>query len=278
MNKTVLILIDGLRADAIAQAATPGLDDLMETGMVCLSVQTVEPSLTLPAHFSIFTSLPPYSHGVVTNTAAPDMSAAAQSLFAHIKTLGGTTAAFYSWDHLRNLSFPGQVDYTLIQRIQSSKDQELLATAAARHLIISRPDFTFLYLEWADVMGHAHGWMSDAYLSAVTRCDQTIQKVVEAVHTLSRKGIGVHIVVASDHGGREKHHLSNHADTLTVPFIAHGDRIRPGGYLEGPMSVLDIAPTISRIMDIGSHPGWQGTVLKDIFRVGLERLPMFHLG
>ena len=84
--------------------------------MICLSGQTVSPSLTLPAHFSIFTSLPPYSHGVMTNTAAPDMSGAAQSLFAHIKTLGGTTAAFYSWDHLRNLAFPGQVDYTLIQR------------------------------------------------------------------------------------------------------------------------------------------------------------------
>jgi arylsulfatase A-like enzyme len=109
--------------------------------------------------------------------------------------------------------------------------------------------------------------MSSAYLSAVTQCDQAIQKVVEAVHTLSKKGIGVHVVVASDHGGREKHHLSNHADTLTVPFIAHGNRIRSGGCLEGPLSVLDIAPTICRIMDIGSHPGWEGTVLKDIFRL-----------
>ncbi len=176
MNKTLLILIDGLRSDAIARTATPVLDDLMETGMVCLSGQTVEPSLTLPAHFSIFSSLPPYSHGVMTNTATPDMSGAAQSLFAQIKAQGGTTAAFYSWDHLRNLAFPGQVDYTLVQRVDSPKDQKLLGNAAARHLITHRPDFTFVYLEWADLMGHAHGWMSDAYLSAVTQCDQPFKK------------------------------------------------------------------------------------------------------
>ncbi len=278
MNKTLLILIDGLRSDAIARTATPVLDDLMETGMVCLSGQTVEPSLTLPAHFSIFSSLPPYSHGVMTNTATPDMSGAAQSLFAQIKAQGGTTAAFYSWDHLRNLAFPGQVDYTLVQRVDSPKDQKLLGNAAARHLITHRPDFTFVYLEWADLMGHAHGWMSDAYLSAVTQCDQAIQKMAEAVHTLNKKGFGFHIVVVSDHGGQEKHHLSNHLDNLTIPFIAHGNMIRSGGHLDGSLSVLDIAPTISRIMDISPHPGWQGTVLQDIFRAGPERFPMFHLG
>lgn len=102
--------------------------------------------------------------------------------------------------------------------------------------------------------------------------------MAEAVHTLNKKGFGFHIVVVSDHGGQEKHHLSNHLDNLTIPFIAHGNMIRSGGHLDGSLSVLDIAPTISRIMDISPHPGWQGTVLQDIFRAGPERFPMFHLG
>jgi predicted AlkP superfamily pyrophosphatase or phosphodiesterase len=278
MNKTVLILIDGLRSDAIAQTATPVLDVLMETGTACLSGQTVEPSLTLPVHFSIFTSLPPYSHGVVTNTATPDMSGAVQSLFAHIKAQGGNTAAFYSWDHLRNLAFPGQVDYTLIQRVQSPKDQELLVTAAARHLITHRPDFTFVYLEWADLMGHSHGWMSDPYLSAVTQCDQAAGKVVDAVRILEKKEMPFNIVVMSDHGGHETHHLLSHPDTRTIPFIARGKSVRSGMLLDGSLSVLDIAPTLTRMMDIRPHPGWQGNVLHDLFRAGLERVPMMHLG
>jgi predicted AlkP superfamily pyrophosphatase or phosphodiesterase len=278
MNKTVLILIDGLCIDAISRTATPVLDELIQTGTVCLSGQTVSPSLTLPVHFSIFTSLAPYSHGVMTNTATPDMSGAAQSLFAHIKTQGGTTAAFYSWDHLRNLALPGQVDYTLIQRVQSPKDQELLVAAAARHLITHRPDFTFVYLEWADLAGHDHGWMSDTYLSAVTQCDQAAGKVMDSVRILEKKEMTFNVVVMSDHGGHETHHLLSHPDTKTIPFIARGKCVRSGMHMKGSLSVLDIAPTITRMMDIRPHPGWQGTVLQEIFRPCLERVPMIHLG
>jgi predicted AlkP superfamily pyrophosphatase or phosphodiesterase len=278
MNKTILILIDGLRSDAIAQTDTPAMDDLMETGTVCLTGQTVEPSLTLPVHFSIFTSLPPYSHGVLTNTAAPDMSGTAQSLFAHIKAQGGTTAAFYSWDHLRNLALPGQVDYTLVHRVASQKDLDVLGAAAARHLITHRPDFIFLYLEWADLMGHAHAWMSGPYLSAVTQCDHVLGKLVDAVQTAGRKGMDFNIVVLSDHGGRERHHLRAHPDTLTIPFIAHGRSVRSGVCLDRKISVLDIAPTIAKLMDITPHPGWQGSIVSECVKTQIKKVPMIHLG
>ena len=279
MNNTILVLIDGLRSDAITQAHTPAMDCLMASGTFCLTGQTVEPSLTLPAHFSLFTSLPPYSHGVLTNTGLPDMSAAGQSLFAHLKARGKSCAAFYSWEHLRNLALPGHVDYSHLQKLCTENDLEMIGGAAARHITTRRPDFTFVYLEWADVAGHIHGWMSDPYLDAVSRCDHVLGKIVDAAKTADKKGTCFNLVVLSDHGGCGQHHnTTDHPDVLTIPFIAYGKPVRKGHRLAGPVSVPDIAPTIAKLMDITPHPEWLGTVISDIFEPSSRKVPMMRKG
>jgi predicted AlkP superfamily pyrophosphatase or phosphodiesterase len=50
----VLFVIDGMRSDALAQAETPCMDDLMAASAHSLPGQTAVPSMTLPSHALIF--------------------------------------------------------------------------------------------------------------------------------------------------------------------------------------------------------------------------------
>jgi hypothetical protein len=77
---------------------------------------TVEPTVTLPARFSLFTSLAPQDHNVTTNSGSPQPSSTARSLMEVVKYNRLTTAASYSWELLRNLSPPYALDeeYTII--------------------------------------------------------------------------------------------------------------------------------------------------------------------
>lgn len=264
INKTLLVSIDGLRSDALDKAKTPVLDMLIHNGSSCMSVKTVTPSITLPAHFSIFTSLAPYSHGVLTNNALPNMSVAGQSLFYHVKNHDGKVSSFYSWDHLRNLAMPGVMDYSFFKKVETEKDLIILAAAASAHIITQAPDFTFVYFEWTDIIGHRHGWMSPEYLKAIETTDHALGLIVSGINPLFREK-GFNIVVVSDHGGKEKHHIDNTPEITNVPFIACGEKIRKNFRIEDDMRLLDLAPTIAGIMDIPFHFAWQGKKISSIF-------------
>jgi predicted AlkP superfamily pyrophosphatase or phosphodiesterase len=92
LNKTILVIIDGCRSDGLEQAKTPNIDYMIENGTHTLNARTVTPSITLPAHFSIFTSLPPIAHNVLTNTGSPQPSSIARSIIDVAKDYGKKTA------------------------------------------------------------------------------------------------------------------------------------------------------------------------------------------
>ena len=64
--KVLLILIDGMRPDAMVQI--PAATKIMEKAVYQLEGTTVYPSCTLPCHMSLFYSRPPLVHGITNNT------------------------------------------------------------------------------------------------------------------------------------------------------------------------------------------------------------------
>ncbi len=144
--KTILMIIDGCRTDGLEQAITPNIDYMIKNGAHTLNASTVTPSITLPVHFSIFTSLKPIHHNVLTNTGYPTPSSEARSIIDVAKDFGKKTAAFYSWEHFRNLSSPGSLDHSHLIKSSSVENCDIkIAQAAADHLNSSCPDFCFVY-------------------------------------------------------------------------------------------------------------------------------------
>ena len=55
--KTLLILVDGMRSDALANCKTA--QQVMANSVYTLNAQTVMPSVTLPCHVSLFFGVKP---------------------------------------------------------------------------------------------------------------------------------------------------------------------------------------------------------------------------
>ena len=263
MNKVILIMIDGCRPEAIGTGRMPNLETVMKNGSYTLKAETVTPSITLPAHFSIFTSLKPLDHNVLTNTARPDVSPSAKTIMELARYAGKTTTMFYCWEQLRNLNPAGSLDWSIFiaERPGHNTDSEV-AAAAGRFISLYHPDVCFVYFHSADTAGHAHGWMSEPYLKALENADAALGSLMQSLN--GTQGPGYHLIVQSDHGGSGYHHSDPSPETLTIPWIAMGPYIRKNHVIEQPVSVLDTAPTMARLLDIPLHYGWTGSPVEEI--------------
>ncbi|MCL4858618.1 MAG: ectonucleotide pyrophosphatase/phosphodiesterase [Caldilineaceae bacterium] len=256
---TLFVMIDGLRPDALARADCPTLDALRARGASTLAARSVMPSVTLPCHMSIFHSVPPTRHGVVTNDWQP-MARPLPGLIDVAKGAGKRCGAIYNWEPLRNLAQPLSLDFAWYRDLSYQEDGDDLTADAAVHYLSAVPlDFAFLYLGTVDTTGHRFGWMSDEYLRQVERIDRQLGRVLAALPE------DAHVIVQADHGGHERTHGTEMAEDMTIPWMAAGPQIRRGHTLQAPVSLLDTAPTLARLLGVAAHRDWEGRCVDEAF-------------
>jgi arylsulfatase A-like enzyme len=73
------------------------------------------------------------------------------------------------------------------------------------------------------------------------------------------------IIVHADHGGHERTHGTDSPDDMTIPWIAAGPTIRRGHTINAPVSLLDTAPTIARLLGLRQPAEWEGRPVEEIF-------------
>ena len=260
MNKTILIIIDGLRPDALVQADTPSIYNMIKNGSHTFNAQTVTPSITLPVHFSTFTSMVPIDHGVITNTGSPQPSSTSRGIIDVAKDCGKKTASFYSWENLRYLSEPGSLDHAFFINSYSRDNLDLnIAQAASGYLKLCQPDFCFIYLEAVDIAGHEYGFMSDEYISTIESADMAVGFILNNADQYN-------IILHSDHGGIGYHHLEKVPEVMTIPWVAYGPKIKQGYTITDTVSVIDTAPTLADLMGIPLHRSWCGKSISECLK------------
>lgn len=258
-SHAILFMLDGCRPDALGPATSPAIWRLLERGAGCLAAQTVMPSITLPCHTSLFYSLPPAVHGVVTNDWSP--FAGATSLAEAISDAGYSTMAFYTWEQLRDLAAPGTLDAVYYHRY-SEEGMTALVDLAATTIAALKPTFAFVYLEATDAAGHRFGWMSPEYRAAVASSDRAVAGVLAA---LEEAGIldQTFVVVMADHGGHGHSHGTDSEDDMTIPVIFSGTGVRQSQTITSPVTILDIAPTLLTCLSLPVPPHWQGRIVSE---------------
>jgi len=258
-NLTMFVMIDGLRPDALARCACPTLQRLVAKGAATLQATSVMPSITLPCHTSIFHSVPPTRHGITTNDWQP-MARPLPGLMDIAKGAGKLCAAIYNWEPLRNLSQPLSLDAFYCRDTSYQPDgDDWVADAAIHHLTTYPTDFAFVYFGTVDTAGHRYQWMSDEYLRQIERVDQNFGRLLAALPE------SIHVLTQADHGGHERSHGTEMAEDMTIPWIITGPTIRRGHTIGAPVSLLDTAPTLARIMGLSPHRDWEGRVVEEVF-------------
>jgi arylsulfatase A-like enzyme len=55
---------------------------------------------------------------------------------------------------------------------------------------------------------------------------------------------------------------------MTIPWLAVGPGIRAGHAIQSPVSLLDTAPTIARLLGLTASNQWEGRCVDEIFATG----------
>ena len=255
MKRVLLILADGMRPDSLAACGNPVVNKILAHSVYTLEGKTVMPSVTLPCHMSLFHSVTPERHGILTNIYVPQVRPV-RGLCEVLKAAGLHNAFFYNWEELKDLSRPDSMAFaTFVSGHTYGYEvaNERLVNAAIPYLQEPDASFTFLYLGWPDEAGHHYGWMSEEYLHAVSESWNSMDRVIS---TLTEEDL---VVITADHGGHGRSHGADIPEDMTIPILFYNPRFTPR--VLDKASILDIAPTITNILGVAPDGDWEGKPL-----------------
>ncbi len=251
-EKVVLVLVDGMRPDGMLQCGQPFVKELISKSTYCLNGRTVMPSVTLPCHMSLFHSVDPQRHGILTNTYVPQVRPIV-GLFDRLESYDKKCAFFYSWEELRDLSRPDHLHTSICLNQHYQVDTDIkLTDLLIPYLHSEQPDFTFLYLgETDEVGGHDCGWMSEQYLKSVNKAFTCIEKLYNNLPD------GYTMIVCADHGGHDKTHGHDIPEDMTIPVLFTGPKFKENCEIF-QCSIKDIAVTVVDLLGVPKVKEWEG--------------------
>jgi hypothetical protein len=262
----VLVSIDGLRGDALERYELPTLSRLAREGASTGTARSIVPSLTTPAHLSLFSGVGPETHGTWSEdlTFTAEM-AELEPLFREAGRGGLGAEAFVAAEGplagfeiaLRcRLAF-GFDSLTLVERPWSGIPERVRPALTDEDVRL-----VFVHIPDPDLAGHADGFESDAYRDAVLRADDYVARMLADI------GEDALLIVTSDHGGGgaygSRQHGSDSPEDVLIPLILWGPRVQAVDL--GEASILDVAPTALWALGLPVPSQYEGSILLRAFR------------
>lgn len=251
--KVIMILVDGMRPDSL-----PGIKNaqkIIGKSASTMSAQTVSPSVTLPYHISLFHSVTPQRHGTTTNTYAPQVRPV-NGLCEVLRAAEKNSAIFYDWEEIRDVSRPNSLTHACFisgRRLTYKLSGEELTDSAITYLKKYDTDFTFIYFGNTDMQGHRFGWMTPEYMQAIQGSWDNIEKLMNEL------GDEYTYIITADHGGHDRTHGSEMPEDMLIPVIIKGNGFE--GALPENTNIMDLAPTITKLLGVAPDEEWEGTSL-----------------
>jgi hypothetical protein len=208
---------------------------------------------------SIFHSVPPARHGITTNEWHP-LARPLPGLIEVAHAAGKRCAFFHNWEPLRDLSRPTHLAYSYFKDSAYTPDgDEWVVDEAVRVIPNASLDFAFVHLGTVDTAGHDYGWMSPGYLQQAERVDAALGRLLAALPA------DTHLLIQADHGGHARDHGTASPEDMTIPWSVTGPGIRSNYSIDSPVSLLDTAPTLARLLGLTPHALWEGRVIEEIW-------------
>ncbi|KAL9137286.1 MAG: hypothetical protein Q9175_001512 [Cornicularia normoerica] len=220
---TILISLDGFRADFLTRGVTPTLNQFIAEGVSPKYMKPSFPSVTFPNHYTLVTGLYPESHGVVGNTFwDPDLQAEfhytdpAKSMqpkwWAGGEPLWVTAekqnvkSAIHMWPGSEaGVEFGATyVDKFNGSEVLSRKTERILGLLdlpSIKNELVSklRPQFIAAYVPNVDHMGHKFGPNSTEVWDSISNADAMLHDIFTGLEERNLTSL-VNVVVVSDHG------------------------------------------------------------------------------
>lgn len=250
-EKVILISIDGMRPDGVTACGHPFAAELLKHSAYTLCGKSVFPSVTLPCHTSMFYSVLPERHGILTNTYTPPVRPI-DGIVELLHKAGKTCGAFHNWEPLRHVWRSENMTYSVFVEAEAVSGSDQILTEGVLSLMQrDQPDFLFLHMVETDHQGHNFKWMSPEYLAQLSDALGCAERIVKAIDE------NCSVIITADHGGHEYMHGEDCPEDMTIPLFFWGKAFPPGQISE-EISILDIAPTVAGLMGLEIPKEWRG--------------------
>ena len=289
------ISVDGLNPTAIGRLGptrAPAFHRLLAQGAGTLNARTtLEMTDTLPNHTAMVTGRPVLGspgHGVTFNeddgsTVRVTAGHYVASVFDVVHDHGGSTAFYSSKTKLDLLDRTWNASNGAPDRVAPDDghdkiDRYVVDTEAANvarlveRLRTAPDELSFLHLAQPDAAGHAHGFMSPAYLAGVRAADTQVGRILATISADPALRAHVAVVLTADHGGLGGSHSEpEKASNYTVPFVVWGPGVAQGADLYDLNTDRRRRPGTTRPSYDGEQPVRNGEVANVV--TGLLGLP-----
>lgn len=268
VSRVIVVVLDGLRADAVPLLALANISRLARDGAATMSAQTVSPSVTAAAMGSLLTGVRPIDHGLSSDRfRVPRPRVPLEPLPQVLRSAGITSHAFLAGLPLGYGTIASRLARMVGMTGATFRGKGAIEILAAGHPTLARASRGFFLLHWpdGDRAGHAHGWLSREYVAAVRRMDEALG-VLDAVTRASRDPDTM-LVVMADHGGGgavSRDHDSAHPHDRTIPLVLAGGHV-VSGELAPCTSLLDVPATVAWAMGAGVPAGYAGRAMVEAF-------------
>jgi predicted AlkP superfamily pyrophosphatase or phosphodiesterase len=247
---TLIISLDGFRADFLNRGLTPRLNAFVKEGVSPNYMLPAFPSVTFPNHYTLATGLHPESHGIVGNTFwDPDMQEEfyytdpKRSLdpkwwkgepFWVTAERQGVRTAIHMWPgseaHIGGIE-PSFLDKYNGKEPLSNKVARIFEfldkpgkenrTAETKDM---RPQLIAAYVPNVDTDGHVYGPNSTEIRQTISDVDTMLDQIFRGLEERNLPGI-VNVIVVSDHGmaTTDVSRLIQLEDLVDVNKIEHAD-------------------------------------------------------
>jgi predicted AlkP superfamily pyrophosphatase or phosphodiesterase len=244
---TILISLDGFRADFLNRGITPRLNSFIAEGVSPIYMSPSFPSVTFPNHYTLVTGLYPESHGIVGNTF---WDVELQEEFFYTNPLAmlpkwwggeplwataenqGIRTAIHMWPgseaHILGVE-PAFLDKFNAEEPLANKVDRILGLidrpgqeSEMAEVIDMRPQFIAAYVPNVDQDGHLYGPNSTEMRKTISDVDTMLDNLFHGIEARNLTSI-VNVVVVSDHGMATVSNLIQLEDILDTSLIGHTD-------------------------------------------------------
>ena len=273
--KVLLIGIDGVRPDVLAEVPTPNMDALAAGGWYTAEARTTTPSVSGPSWSSMLTGVWPGKHGVTNNSFTGRDYDRWPSFLTRVERERPELYTFAALDWLPladvdGLSLaeldgggpvlPASLDTRVVlngyELGWAEADAQLTAQAVG-HLATADPDAMFVYLGDPDETSHQYASIGTEYRDAIALADLHVGMLIDAVR--ARPGYENEdwlVLISTDHGRlADGNHGGDSPEEMIIFILANGPATATWPP-PGPAFIVDLAVTALDHLGIVIDPGW----------------------
>ncbi|MDH3296912.1 MAG: alkaline phosphatase family protein [Gemmatimonadota bacterium] len=266
-NKVLLIGIDGVRPDVLAEVPTPNIDRLIEAGAFSTRGNTTRPTISGPAWSSMLIGVWPDKHGVWSNDFAGNRYSEYPDFLTRLERIRPQVETFVAADWLPLVTddsggplFTAEIDRIVVHDGYTAgwaEADELGVRAAAAALRDADPDAVFVYLGNPDEMSHQAWSIGRRYREAIALSDAHVGQLVDAVTGRSSYADEDWLIlISTDHGRLATgQHGGEAPEETTIFVLAHGPSVLPGT-IAGTPQIVDVAVTALAHMGVKIDAAW----------------------